>query len=170
MANDPRYEHTIIDAQALGASYAEGYQNTDFFVRKYAPLSANTAGDGDIPLNWGNNIREIRYADILLMAAEALNRSGGDDATARGYVNEVRTRVGLADINTSGGDLLDDIYEERRMELACEGHRFYDLIRTNRAASILSSKGFVAGTHEVLPIPQSELDLSEGSLTQNNGY
>ena len=170
MANDPRYEHTIIDAQALGASYAEGYQNTDFFVRKYAPLSANTAGDGDIALNWGNNIREIRYADILLMAAEALNRSGGDDATARGYVNEVRTRVGLADINTSGGDLLDDIYEERRMELACEGHRFYDLIRTNRAASILSSKGFVAGTHEVLPIPQSELDLSEGSLTQNNGY
>lgn len=170
MDNDPRREHTIIDAAATGGSYIEGYQNTGYFVRKYAPLLSNVAGDGAIPLNWANNVREIRYADVLLMAAEALVRSGGGDATALGYVNEVRTRVGLADISSSGNSLLDDIYTERRMELACEGQRYFDLIRTGRAASVLGSKGFVEGKHNVLPIPQVEIDLSNGALTQNSGY
>jgi starch-binding outer membrane protein, SusD/RagB family len=171
MQGDPRFVHTIIDAGSLpGASYTPGYQNTGYFVRKYAPLKANEAGDGAIPLNWANNVREIRYADVLLMAAEALVRSGGSEATARGYVNQVRARVGLPAINSSGSQLLEDIYKERRLELACEGHRFFDLIRTGQAASVLASKGFVAGVSEVLPIPQTEIDLSNGALTQNNGY
>ena len=171
MNGDPRFDHTIIDADNLsGASYTPGYQNTGYFVRKYAPLQSNVAGDGAIPLNWANNVREIRYADVLLMAAEALVRSGGDEGTARGYVNEVRARVGLAAINSSGTQLLDDIYNERRMELACEGQRFFDLVRTGQAASVLASKGFTAGVNEVLPIPQSEIDLSNGALTQNSGY
>lgn len=170
MENDPRFEHTIIDAAATGGSYTEGYQNTGYFVRKYAPLAANTAGDGAIPLNWSNNIREIRYADVLLMAAEAIVRSGGSEATARDYVNQVRARVGLNGINSTGQALLDAIYNERRMELACEGHRFFDLIRTGQAATVLASKGFIAGKNEVLPIAQTELDLSNGALSQNTGY
>lgn len=171
MQNDPRYEHTIIDATALpGATYTPGFQNTGYFVRKYAPLQSNTAGDGAIPLNWTNNVREIRYADVLLMAAEALVRSGGNEGTARDYVNKVRSRVGLDPINSSGSQLLEDIYKERRMELACEGHRFFDLIRTGQAASVLADKGFMAGKHEFLPIPQNEIDLSNGALTQNSGY
>ena len=171
MQGDPRFEHTIIDAAAItGASYTPGYQDTGYFVRKYAPLQANTAGDGAIPLNWSNNVREIRYADVLLMAAEALVRSGGSEDAARDYLNEVRDRVDLAPVNSSGGQLLDDIYKERRLELAGEGHRYFDLLRTGEAASVLSANGFIAGQHEVLPIPQSEIDLSNGALTQNNGY
>ena len=171
MTGDPRFEHTIIDASTLqGASFTEGYQNTGYFVRKYAPLQANTAGDGAIPLNWANNVREIRYADVLLMAAEALVRSGGDESKARNYVNEVRARVGLPAITSSGNALLEDIYTERRLELACEGHRFFDLIRTGQAATALASDGFVVGKSEVLPIPQQEIDLSQGALTQNPGY
>jgi hypothetical protein len=171
MNGDPRFEHTIIDANNLqGASYTPGYQETGYFVRKYAPLQANTAGEGEIPLNWANNVREIRYADVLLMAAEALVRSGGDEAKARGYVNQVRARVGLAGLTSSGNQLLEDIYTERRLELACEGQRYFDLIRTGKAATTLASDGFTAGKSEVLPIPQSEIDLSNGALTQNNGY
>lgn len=171
MQNDPRFPHTIIDADAIaGGSYAAGYQNTGYFVRKYAPLQNNVAGDGAIPLNWGNNVREIRYADVLLMAAEALVRGGGSETTARGYLNQVRSRVGLQPVTVSGSDLLDAIYNERRLELACEGHRFFDLVRTGQAATVLAPLGFVAGKNEVLPIPQVEIDLSNGALTQNNNY
>jgi len=171
MQGDPRFPHTIIDANALqGASYTPGYQNTGYFVRKYAPLSANSAGDGAVPLNWSNNVREIRYADVLLMAAEAIIRSGGSDATAQNYLNQVRARVGLSAVSSTGNQLLEDIYKERRMELACEGQRFFDLVRTGQAATVLASKGFVAGKSEVLPISQSELDLSNGALTQNPNY
>jgi hypothetical protein len=171
MSGDPRLEHTIIDASQLtGASYDPGYQNTGYFVRKYAPLQANTAGDGAIPLNWANNVREIRYADVLLMAAEAIVRSGGSESTAQNYLNQVRARVGLAAVTATGNALLEAIYTERRMELALEGQRFFDLVRTGRAATVLAGKGFVAGTHEFLPIPQSEIDLSNGSLNQNSGY
>lgn len=170
MQGDPRFEHTIIDAANTGGTYTEGYQNTGYFVRKYAPLAANTAGDGAIPLNWANNVREIRYADVLLMAAEAIVRSNGNESTARGYVNQVRARVNLPAITSTGNQLLEDIYKERRMELALEGHRFFDLVRTNKAATVLAGKGFVAGTHEFLPIPQTEIDLSNNALKQNFGY
>lgn len=173
MNGDPRYEHTILDGNALkltGASYTEGYQNTDYFIKKYAPTIEGQATDGVIPLGWSENIREIRYADVLLMAAEALVRSGGDEGTARAYINKVRQRVSLQPFpgSVSGQTLLDLIYRERRMELATEGHRFFDLVRTNRAAETL--QGFQAGVHEILPIFQTEIDLSEGGLIQNPGY
>ena len=171
MDGDPRYGHTIIDVANLpGAEYSPGYQNTGYFMRKYAPIASSVAPDGDPALNWGNNIREIRYSDVLLMAAEGLARSGGSEGTARAYVNQVRNRVGLPAITSSGSQLLDDIYLERRLELACEGHRFFDLIRTGQAESVLSSKGFNASTHTYLPIPQQEIDASQAVLTQNPGY
>jgi len=171
MDNDPRYQHTIIDAAAVaGASYTPGYQNTGYFMRKYAPLANNTAPDGDPALNWGNNIREIRYADVLLMAAEGLVRSNGSEATALSYLNQVRNRAGLQALSSSGTQLLDDIYNERRMELATEGHRFFDLIRTGKAQDVLGPQGFDISTHRYLPIPQQEIDASQGVLTQNPGY
>lgn len=173
MTGDPRFEHTIIDGNVLkaqGASYTEGFQNTDYFIKKYAPLEANRALDGDVALEWNTNQREIRLADVYLMAAEALVRGGGSSATARGYVNTVRNRVGLDDINTSvsGPILLDVIYKERRLELATEGHRFFDLVRTGQAPQVLD--GFNAGVHELLPIPQIEIDLTNGQMVQNPGY
>jgi len=173
MKFDPRYEHTIIDAKKLkaqGASFTEGYQNTDYFIRKYAGLQDEVALDGEIALNWGTNVREIRYADVLLMAAEAYARSG-DDGTARGYLNEVRRRVSIQPVTSASGQtLLDAIYRERQFELATEGHRFFDLVRTGRAADALGDQGFKEGINEVLPIPQTEIDIAVGNLIQNTGY
>jgi len=173
MQNDPRFPHTIIDGNMLrqqGASYSEGYQNTNYFIRKYAGLQDDVALDGEPALNWGNNIREIRLADVYLMAAEAHNRSG-NDAQARTYLNRVRTRVGMQPSSgISGNVLLEVIYRERQIELATEGHRFFDLIRTGKAGEVLGSQGFTAGKNEVLPIPQTEIDITEGNLNQNSGY
>ena len=173
MAFDPRFEHTIIDGDALknqGASYTEGFQNTDFFIKKYAPLEEDRALDGEPALNWGNNVREIRFADVLLMAAEAHARSGNAPA-ATGYLNQVRQRVSLQPFPTaSGQELLDRIHRERQFELACEGHRFFDLVRTGKASAELEDQGFMIGKSELLPIPQSEIDITEGNLIQNPGY
>jgi len=171
MKNDPRYLHTIIDGNQLknlGASYTVGYQNTDYFVRKYAGIEEFKAPDGEPALNWANNERLIRLADVFLMAAECLVRGGGDESKARGYTNRVRSRVGLQPISNAGESLLNSIYRERRAELATEGHRFFDLVRTGRAPDVL--EGFVAGKHELLPIPQREIDLTQGALIQNPGY
>jgi hypothetical protein len=103
------------------------------------------------------------------MAAEALVRSNGDVGKASGYLNKVRTRVALQPYNgQTGAALLELIYKERRFELATEGHRFFDLVRTQKAAETL--KGFVKGKSEVLPIPQQEIDITVGKLKQNSGY
>lgn len=168
MSADPRYQYTIIDADNLaGAEYSPGYQNTGFFMKKYAPLSSQFPPDGEPALNWGNNVREIRYADVLLMAAEGLVRSGGSEGTARGYMNQVRLRVGLQPLGSTGSQLLDAIYNERRMEFATEGHRYYDLIRTGQAATTLTGW---TDNKRYLPIPQTEIDAAQGALTQNPGY
>lgn len=172
MANDPRFEHTIIDGSALvdqGASYSPSFQNTDYFIKKYAPLQAEQALDGEPALNWGYNVRDIRLGDVLLMAAEAHAR-GGNEAAGRAYLNQVRARVSLPPATLGGSALLDFIYTERRLELATEGHRFFDLVRTGQAATVLGPQGFTAGKNEVLPIPQIEIDITEGNLTQNPGY
>ncbi len=125
---------------------------------------------------WGHNRRLIRYADVLLIAAEALNENNKpDDALL--YLNEVRRRARqgnnsiLPDITeTNKGPLRDIIIEERRNELALEGHRFWDLVRTNKAAPVLGPLGFIAGKHELFPIPQNEIDISQGSLEQNPNW
>ena len=128
----------------------------------------------------------FRYADLLLLHAEAAyhnNQSG----IALNSVNAVRTRVGLPDV--SGGDILRAIRDERRKELAMEGHRFFDLKRwglLDEAISDflnyninLSNDPYDAGNkkgtlfqvkHYLFPIPQTEIDLSEGRIIQNEGY
>lgn len=125
---------------------------------------------------FGHNRRLIRYADVLLMAAEALNENG-NPGQALTYLNQVRERARqgnpsiLPDITETNKDALRDIIiEERRVELALEGHRFWDLVRTGKAPEVLGPYGFVEGKHEVLPIPQSEIDLSQGALTQNENW
>lgn len=172
MKDDPRFAATIIDGNALknaGASYTASYQNTDYFINKYAPLQEFKATSGEPALNWGYNIKEIRLADVMLMAAEAFARSG-DEGKAKLYLNQVRSRVGLPDRVSSGAALLDDIATERRLELATEGLRFWDLIRTNKAVTVLGPLGFQPNKHEYLPIPQQEIDISQGAMVQNQGY
>lgn len=125
---------------------------------------------------WGHHRRIIRYADVLLMAAEALNENG-NPGQALVYLNKVRERARqgnnsiLPDITTTDPALLTDIImKERREELALEGHRFWDLVRTGRAVAVLGPLGFVPNKHELLPIPQKEIDISQGSLAQNPNW
>lgn len=171
MGTDPRAQHTILDGNSLkmlGANYTEGFQNTDYFIKKYIPLDSIIAQDGDPALNWKNNERLIRLADVYLLAAEA-HALSGNIMQANQYVNKVRSRVNLFPGNPSSPEgVLTFIRNERRLELACEGHRFHDLVRWGLAAETLD--GFVAGTHELLPIPQRQIDISRGVLTQNPGY
>jgi starch-binding outer membrane protein, SusD/RagB family len=120
---------------------------------------------------WGfwsfpTNERIIRYADVLLMAAEALNKKQSpDDATARDYINTVRNRAGLGNIILSGTSLYSAIKKERRLELADEGQRFFDLVRWNDATTKLGPLGFVSGKDEHYPIP---FDVLLGSYTSVN--
>lgn len=132
-------------------------------------------GDNTIT-EWGFHRRLIRYADVLLMAAEALNENDKPDQ-ALIYLNMVRKRARqgnnsiLPDITTTDKNTLrDKIILERRHELALEGFRFWDLVRTGKAASILGPLGFISGKHELLPIPQSEIDLSQKTLEQNPNW
>ena len=125
---------------------------------------------------WGHNRRMMRYSDVLLVAAEALNENG-KSSQALTYLNMVRERARqgnpaiLPDITTTvKSELSDIIFNERRHELAMEGWRFWDLIRTGRAAAAMAPLGFIAGKNELLPIPQSEIDNSQGTLTQNPNW
>jgi len=104
-----------------------------------------------------------------LMAAEAnARKAGADEALARTYLNQVRTRAGLANSSASGQALVEAIWAERRLELSGEGHRFFDLVRTGQAKDAID--GFVVGKHELFPIPQVEIDLAGGKWMQNPNY
>ena len=130
------------------------------------------------------NNRQIRYADVLLMYAEACIESG-DAATALTYINQVRQRVGLAAIAAADRTALR---HERRVELAMEGHRWFDLVRwegvagnglkahmdayktTEHPDAQSHIQEFVAGKHEIFPIPQEEIQLNPTEMKQNPGY
>lgn len=138
----------------------------------------------------GTNYRYIRYADVLLMAAEAYNRSG-NDSKAQTYLNKVRNRVGLADKTTTGTALFEDIKLERRLELAYEWVRYQDLIRWGDAATVLADQGKTTclGTLDssgnlqymttsdagfksynvLLPFPETEVTVNP-NIVQNSGY
>jgi starch-binding outer membrane protein, SusD/RagB family len=168
---DPRYSASISDidslTQATASSYAPSYENTGYFIRKFAPLQSDIAPQGQTELNFSNDYIEIRLADTYLMEAEALVRGGGtapSGNTAQTYLDMVRARVGLPSVPAT----LDNIYMERRLELAFEGHRWFDLVRTGQAATVLAYKGFVAPTNNILPIPLVELNNTK--LKQNPGY
>jgi len=130
----------------------------------------------DVPSQFGHNRRLLRYADILLIAAEALNENN-KPIDALVYLNQIRERARegnpdiLPDITTTDKTTLRElILMERRHELALEGHRFWDLVRTGKAATVLGPLGFQAGKHELFPIPQNEIDLSQGAMIQNPNW
>jgi hypothetical protein len=171
MKNDPRYGATIYNVDSMivkgsASSYEKGYQNTGYFAKKFAPLQEfyNLSGAGDPVINYPNDVIEIRLADTYLMEAEAIVRGGGDVSKAQSYLDKVRARVGLPSIPAT----LDNIYKERRLELATEGHRFFDLVRTGQAATVLAFKGFTPNKNEILPIPLAELNNTK--LVQNPNY
>ena len=114
----------------------------------------------------GKNIRILRFAEVLLMNSEAAIQLGGD---AAGPLNQVRIRAGLEPLSNPSQL---DIWNERRWELAFEHDQYFDLVRQGRAASVLQSLGkpFEIGKHELFPIPQVQINLSNGILQQNPGW
>jgi starch-binding outer membrane protein, SusD/RagB family len=134
------------------------------YVFKYNQFGPQ-AGDAD------SDLPVLRYADVLLMFAEALNAQN-KTAEALPYVNQVRTRAGLGAISASGkDDLALKIEKERRVEFAFEGHRWFDLVRTGRYKIVMENHGFtnvVKDHHKLYPIPQRENDLK--NIGQNSGY
>ncbi|MCT4586761.1 MAG: RagB/SusD family nutrient uptake outer membrane protein [Carboxylicivirga sp.] len=201
MAGDPRRDATIIKQ---GDKVGDDYDSYDTNLsenesgrtnRKYYVVLADRPSQSEHTRTPLNHIL-FRYADLLLLHAEAAwhNNNFGE---AQNSVNAVRNRVGLGPIASSGDDLLLDIYKERRMELAMEGHRYYDLKRQKglkypnspRLREVMEDfvdynlnsntdydSGNSAGSlfnenvHVLFPVPQVEIDLSEGLITQNSGY
>ena len=172
---DIRLEYSILDieqwiADHPGSSYDEnaGYEQTGYFNRKIMARKGDL-NNPDAALTNPDNYRAIRYADVLLMAAEAHNRKPSPDETkAQNYLNQVRNRATLPSLTSTGVNLTNDIWKERRVELVGEGHRFFDLVRTGRAAQEID--GFQAGKHELFPIPAEEILLSGNRWEQNPGY
>lgn len=171
-SSDLRRDATILDIEAFIASqanpgsitYAIGAGgHTGYYNNKYIKRQGEI-GLPDNDLTSPVNYRVIRYADVLLMAAEAHYLSG-NPSTAQTYLSIVRDRAGMPTLTISS---VTDIWNERRLELSCEGHRFFDLVRTGEAASKID--GFIPGKHELFPIPQVEIDLAGGNWAQNPGY
>lgn len=169
---DKRREATILDIDAFIASqpnpssisYAKGAGgHTGYYNNKYIKRQGEI-GLPDNDLTSPVNYRVMRYADVLLMAAEAHFQTG-NSGKAQSLVNLVRSRAGIPGLSVNS---INIIYKERRFELSGEGLRFFDLVRTGQAADFID--GFVPGKHEVFPIPQVEIDLAGGNWSQNTGY
>lgn len=152
-------------AASIATSYLNGTTTVnERYVVKYRQ-TGTIAGDADI------DFPVLRYADVLLMHAEALNEQG-QWGTAVPFINQVRTRAGLPNLpaTLSQPDARLAVEKERRVELAFEGHRWFDLIRTGRYLPVMASKGYATKEfHKLFPVPQREIDLNP-TLTQNSGY
>ncbi len=156
-----------------GVTFTERYQFTGNCLAKYMPrLDGNAGQIADATLNYNNNIRLYRYAETLLNAAELIAVHGCQGkASADTYLNEVRTRAGLGTVSAS----LESILHERHVEFMGEGKRYWDLIRLSKASSVLVPANDKGGyrtqswteSKKYLPIPQSEMDAAQGTLTQN---
>ena len=171
-SGDIREDVAILDidefAARTGATFVEGFEHTGYYNRKYIARQGDL-NTGDANLTNPNNYRAIRFADVLLMAAEAnVLKASPDMQKAQNYLNRVRERAELEPVMASGTELLEAIYQERRVELVGEGHRFFDLVRTGRAASEI--EGFQTGKNELFPIPQIEIELAGNNWEQNPGY
>jgi len=155
------------------------FQPSQNQVVKYLPNGEDGGTDGKTFVNdatlAGNDWIVLRYADVLLMHVEAIMAGGTEtsSASALSSFQKVRDRAGLTDVVTS--ITKQELLDERRVELAFENQRFFDLVRFGVAQDVLSAfsaaNGYTyAATDLLLPFPQREINLSKGVLTQNPGY
>ncbi|HEY0669500.1 MAG TPA: RagB/SusD family nutrient uptake outer membrane protein, partial [Sphingobacteriaceae bacterium] len=176
---DPRRVRTILYAGGTtihGDAVPSGLPNPRYNHKVYSNPSIR-ASIGN-RFGWWMNVRLLRYADVVLMYAEAANETGNTtEALDKLELVRARARAGnnaiLPKVTTTNQALLRDaIRQERRVELAMEHDRFFDLVRWGIAAQVLQAvgKNFVEPKHNLLPIPQAQIDLSKGVLTQNTGY
>jgi hypothetical protein len=150
---------------AFDASEADG--DTD--LRRAVTIDEALMASPKFPQTGGpdHDWIELRLGDVILLYAEALNETG-DTPGALTQLNTIRTRAGLANSTATGqAGVRAAIADERRLELAFEGQRWFDLVRTGTAQSVL---GFADTNWLVAPIPISEITSSEGVITQNPGY
>lgn len=172
-AGDLRKDITILYKGCpdfYGQTYDSTWSYTGFNLRKFlVPKSIASSYDNnpeDFPV--------LRYADVLLMKSEALNELGRT-SDAETPLNEVRTRAGLANVSGLSKDAFrEKVLHERRIELAFEGQRWFDLIRINNGQwglDFLHSIGKSNATSKflLLPVPQADIDI-DPNLTQNTGY
>ncbi|QRR02217.1 RagB/SusD family nutrient uptake outer membrane protein [Dyadobacter sandarakinus] len=176
-AGDPRRDATII---FRGETTPQGDKipidtnsNSMYNQKSYVPFNMFING---FPEGVQQNVRVIRYAEVLLMNAEAANELGNTTkaleslelvrARARGTSKTILPKV----TTTNQAALRLAIWEERHHELAMEFDRYFDVIRQGRAQEIFGPKGWKPNKNEVWPVPQTEIDLSGGVLTQNPGY
>lgn len=144
-------------------TFTEGHDHNGYYNFKYIPYAEGNALDQR--LTHSNNYRAIRYADVLLMAAEA-HLQGGSAGTAQGYLDQIRDRA-FGNTNNRISATLENVLNERRLELAGEGHRFFDQVRTGQTSTI---PGFTANKNELFPIPRIEIELAGNNWCQNKGY
>ena len=173
---DPRMDATIIfrgETTPEGDAIPNTVTNPRYNQKSYVPFSNYVSGYNE---GCQQNVRVLRYADVLLMNAEA-NAELGNTTDALSSLEMVRARARAGDnsilppvTTTNKTELLNAIWHERRVELAMEFDRYFDVIRQGRGAQIFGPLGWHANKNEVWPIPQSEIDLSVGVLTQNPGY
>jgi starch-binding outer membrane protein, SusD/RagB family len=175
-AGDVRKASTIIaidnSGTHVGTTLWDGFrvpssdsvQNLFYNYKAYTSATKETYANPD-DKDRPRNIKILRYAEVLLMNSEAASHIGQDANTP---LNIVRARAGLPSTVAT----IDAIWKERRMELAMEHDRFWDIVRQGRAYEVMTASGkhFVKGKNEVLPIPNSQILLSGGKLTQNPGY
>lgn len=181
-AGDPRKAETLYNAEEKLSDYNRAFMNTGYFNKKYMALNKYIGPGGDANHNFPRNFVDIRYADVLLMAAEL--HMTDNASKALGYFNQVRTRSMGA--NAALTKLtIDDIYHERRVEFGGEGLRKWDLLRrgSDYAASKINAsfvvpanvpnpshfvpRTFKAETWGMFPIPASEIrNTNEGVLKQ----
>ena len=181
-ASDPRRSFTIGHQQyAPDGDLCQSGPGRYLSLKWYTPVKDRPQYGGDN----GKNRRLIRYVEVVLMYAEALNESN-QGARALEQLNKNKLLVNT--INNSStqyvaggyGQMRDQIWKERRMELCFEWDRFFDLVRQKRAAEVIKNYGskrankrgyyFREGVNELFPIPQSEIDISNGVVEQNPGY
>lgn len=181
--HDPRRDATIIfrgETTPEGDAIPSSGDNPMYNQKSYVPFSLYVSG-----FNEGCQQDKIvlRYAEVLLMNAEANNELNNPTA-ALVSLNAVRDRA--RNFAIANGDLTpgilppvtttdktalrNAIWNERHVELAMEFDRYFDVIRQGRGAAVFGNRGFKAGKNEVWPVPQNEIDLSAGVLTQNPGY
>lgn len=170
VTDDAKAAIDLLGGNRVSTSYREDPGVPGIYqVAKYLPNSTN-------PQSAGNDWIVLRAADVYLLHAEATMAGSGStsDGTSVGYFQAVRNRAGLTAAVTVP-ITTQDLADERRVELAFENHRWFDLKRLGIASTVLgnfaTANGFsFSGNDLLLPIPNREIDLSRGILTQNAGY
>ncbi len=167
LATDKRRDVTIKLYSASTTPAAPASVTFPAYVYKYLDPTATANAEAS------NNYPILRYADVLLMYAEALNEQAAGNADAFTAINRIRKRAGLPDLaGLTQAQFRDAVLLERRLELAFEGHRWYDLVRTGKLVEAMKAQNpaiVVPATHNLFPIPQTERDVNP-KLDQNPGY